>query len=50
MAKKQNKSDLQNFIDNIKDESDKYLEIVLSESKRLSRLVNDLLNISRKFF
>lgn len=30
-----------------KDESDKYLEIVLSESKRLSRLVNDLLNISR---
>jgi len=29
------------------DESRKYLEIVLSESKRLSRLVNDLLNISR---
>ena len=30
-----------------KEESEKYLEIVLSESKRLSRLVNDLLNISR---
>ncbi len=30
-----------------KEESEKYLGIVLSESKRLSRLVNDLLNISR---
>lgn len=29
------------------DQSEKYLSIVLSESKRLSRLVNDLLNISR---
>ncbi len=30
-----------------KENSEKYLSIVLSESKRLSRLVNDLLNISR---
>lgn len=30
-----------------KDQSDKYLAIVLSECKRLSRLVNDFLNISR---
>lgn len=29
------------------DEKEKYLKIVLSESKRLSRLVNDLLNITR---
>lgn len=28
-------------------EKDKYLELVLSESKRLSRLVNDLLNLTR---
>ena len=30
-----------------KDEQEKYLEIALDETKRLSRLVNDLLNISK---
>ncbi len=30
-----------------KDEQEKYLQIVLDESKRLSRMVNDLLSISR---
>jgi len=30
-----------------REESDKYLKIVLSETKRLSRIVNELLNVSR---
>ena len=42
MAKKQNKSDLQNFIDNIKDESDNY-DYVCVRGKRCFNIISRLL-------